>query len=30
LPLTIKEVIIENKKYKNYVKVPFGCILTVL
>jgi hypothetical protein len=29
LPLTIKEIIIEDEEYKKYIKVPFGCILTI-
>jgi hypothetical protein len=29
LPLTIKEIIIEKIKYKKYIKIPFGTILTI-
>ncbi len=29
LPLTIKEIVINNKNYKKYVKKPFGSILTI-
>jgi hypothetical protein len=29
LPMSIKEIIIENEKFKDYIKIPFGCILTV-
>jgi hypothetical protein len=29
LPLTIKKIIIHNEEYKKYIKVPFGCILSV-
>jgi hypothetical protein len=29
LPPTIKEIVIENEKYKKYIKIPFGCILTI-
>jgi hypothetical protein len=29
LPLTIKEIIIKDKEYKKYIKIPFGTILTI-
>jgi hypothetical protein len=29
LPITIKEIIIENKEYKKYIKKPFDAIITV-
>jgi hypothetical protein len=29
LPLTIKEIVIENVKFKDYIKIPFGCVLTI-
>jgi hypothetical protein len=29
LPPTIKEIVIEDDKFKKYIKVPFGCILTI-
>jgi hypothetical protein len=29
LPLTIKEIVIEKNKHKQYLKIPFGCILTI-
>jgi hypothetical protein len=29
LPLTIKEIVIQDEKYKEYIKIPFGCILTI-
>jgi hypothetical protein len=29
LPLTIKEIVIKDKKFKKYIKIPFGCILTI-
>jgi hypothetical protein len=29
LPSTIKEIVIENEKFKKYIKVPFGCIITI-
>jgi hypothetical protein len=29
LPLTIKEIIITSEKYKKYIKIPFGAILTI-
>jgi hypothetical protein len=29
LPLTIKEIIIEDEYYKKYIKIPFGSILTI-
>jgi hypothetical protein len=29
LPLTIKEIVIENEKFKDYIKIPFGCVLTI-
>jgi hypothetical protein len=29
LPSTIKEIIIEDEEYKKYIKIPFGCILTI-
>ncbi len=29
LPLTIKKIIIEDEEYKNHIKIPFGCILTI-
>jgi hypothetical protein len=29
IPSTIKEIVIENKEYKKYLKIPFGCILTI-
>jgi hypothetical protein len=29
LPMTLKEIVISNKYYKKYIKIPFGCILTI-
>jgi hypothetical protein len=29
LPLTIKEIVIEDEYYKKYIKIPFECILTI-
>ena len=29
LPLTIKEIVIEDEYYKKYIKIPFGCVLTI-
>jgi hypothetical protein len=29
LPLTIKEIIINDEEYKKYIKIPFGTILTI-
>jgi hypothetical protein len=29
LPLTIKKIVIKYEKFKKYIKVPFGCILTI-
>jgi hypothetical protein len=29
LPLSIKEIVIEDKKYKEFIKKPFGCIITI-
>jgi hypothetical protein len=29
LPLTIKRIFIENEKHKNFIKIPFGCVLTI-
>ena len=29
LPLTIKEIVIKNEEFKKYIKIPFGCILTI-
>jgi hypothetical protein len=29
LPPTIKKIVIENEKHKNYIKIPFGCIVSI-
>jgi hypothetical protein len=29
LPSTIKEIIINHENFKKYIKIPFGCILTI-
>jgi CRISPR/Cas system-associated endoribonuclease Cas2 len=29
LPFTLKEIVIKNENYINYIKIPFGCKLTV-
>jgi hypothetical protein len=29
LPLTIKEIIINDEKHEKYIKIPFGAILTI-
>jgi hypothetical protein len=29
LPSTIKEIVIEDEKFKDYIKIPFGCVLTI-
>jgi hypothetical protein len=29
LPLTIKEIVIKKEIYKKYIKIPFGCKLTI-
>ena len=29
LPFTLKEIIIKDEKFKEYIKIPFGCILTI-
>jgi hypothetical protein len=29
LPYTIKEIVIQDKKHKKYIKVPFGCVLSI-
>jgi hypothetical protein len=30
LPPTIKEIVIKNEEYKEYIKIPFGCIITII
>jgi hypothetical protein len=29
LPLTIKEIVIEDEKYKKFIKIPYGSIITI-
>ena len=29
LPSTIKEIVIEDEQFQKYIKIPFGCIITI-
>jgi hypothetical protein len=29
LPLTIKEIVIQNEQFKKYIKIPFGCKINI-